>query len=91
MDNSSNEKKKTSQSVKEEIPKFQEYLTIDIENQLQAFPEAIKLLHKMREHIKKQNKKIIKLRNRVNEQVSKNHVHNLIFVSQRNHYFSRKS
>ncbi|XP_076226464.1 angiogenic factor with G patch and FHA domains 1 isoform X2 [Nomia melanderi] len=40
----------------------------DFQEELSEFPHVLKLIKRMRDHIKKQNKKIIKLRNKLNEQ-----------------------
>lgn len=41
----------------------------DFQDELQNFPHVLKFIQRMRDHIKKQNKKITKLRNKLHERV----------------------
>ena len=41
----------------------------DFQDELQNFPHVLKFIQRMRDHIKKQNKKISKLRNKLHEHV----------------------
>lgn len=61
-----NECKMHSESEEEIVSDFKEDFTKELHN----LPHVLKFIHKLHEHIRKQRKKIIKLRKKLNEQVS---------------------